>query len=141
MSDFQEGSLFLRYPVSAQDQTSGGTFFCCGICTQGSGPRSVAVSEDQYSPLHGDSSAVFAPSDCKSEGWERIGNIDLDNPNQISKLETFRSRASLQVYNKSSKTARLESNVYTGANILFLSIITPTFFFYQDNHSKQIGFY
>lgn len=113
--------------MSAQDQMAGGAFFCGGMCTQGSGPCSVA--EDRFSPLRGGSSAVFVPSDRKSEGWERIGNINSDSHSQIFELETFRNRSSLRADNTSSTTARLESNVYTGANIVFLSRITPAFFF------------
>ena len=39
--------------------------------------------EDLVYPLQGDSRAVFALSDSKSEEWEKIGNMSLESCSQI----------------------------------------------------------
>ena len=75
------------------------------------------------------SRVVFILGDSQSEVWEKMGNISLVSlARYLRKLEEF---GSSPVYRYITKAQRqltgLESNVYRGANIIFLSTITPTF--------------
>ena len=110
-------------PPTVQDQVSGGVLFSYEMYTQGS----ILSSFSAGSVNRAWGMSFFLVILNQKDGIKLEILTLWILTRYLKKLEEFRIQAGLQVYNKTSKTIGLESNIYKDTNITLLSTITSMF--------------